>query len=1107
MSVDERKTTQPLKAARRLENLIGRNDELQLIENIFRSLESPAVFYWEGPGGIGKTALLQAAKGRLAGQGHVVKELIDLYHVEHQSRTGIIQSIVRNLGEQAFTGYQKTYEELQKKGAGGVEIADAEWQGVWEAFLTDLERLSEQQPVLIALDTAEVLGYEQDRFHRDMGRELPELTVGKWLVDAIICRSHGRVLWLLSGRPADRTLYNVLEDRAPGTSPALTVYPKHVVQPLNAQESQEYFEAVIEFLLKSGKPLEAERIKNTLQQSAGSLYALSEGRPILLALIADILSQGGSLPDPGDPARRAHALLHDLLSLAHPLGVTLRTMAYLPKGVDAELLRLAIHDVEGTDISLQEAAGYLTAVSDLVLVKQYRASPLPEIEPADQRYFLHDELYELFERYQDNITATRRQLLPALTSYYGQQEQKLLDELRLEPPWERRDVLQRRRDVLRVERIYYQLLTDFDAGAEQYFLLAEDWMDARQKDAYLMLYTNIHRALRSLQQEQILKPGQQEMVDLNLAVRWGMGQLLFDNDPQGALELFNSIHQWPLFQQTHLRVPKWHLCLYKAVALIRLGQREEAVAILNKLDKAISTQVDQIKRQKGVVPESVTLLLALIYHYQGYVHRLTLDYYLAIEFYRKVIALFEQLQVGMLISEYEHFIYAMAQVGYFRRGRQAFYDALDLVKQQGTPHWEMRLQNVMMALETLDGHPLEAEEYGKQALAKLQQAPNPRWESLVCVNLARTYRNLWNRSVSLREWRAKWPETLKKAYELLETQGPGAILNIDSMQEKSECPAGALGWLREQAQQDKDEIYYVEALVEGGCIEREMAWLYQRYEKDLGGESSLQAPGLKSTDWSEWAPICKDAPGRAEAYFFEAAGLSKYLTDWRATHTLPEPTRQAWKQAIEAQIQHLGGGRYWPVLALVNLGWHWRYQREATDEVIEALGALVETLIPEEYHLPVPQKKRDAKGTELLLWAVLGKMEMLRFDVGVKFEEWQAQETLNAKARQELEKRFEQTIPHLVYSLAYNRLLGEAAFDRGRAEDGLSQRLSMIKQHHSFVIPLLYKYDEKSVRDVQSKYGDEKAGNEVTFPSELRRWLEERFGGPEVWVAQGGYNV
>ena len=1097
MRLDEHKTTQPtepLKAARRLENLIGRDEELQIIENIFTSLEAPAVFYLEGPGGIGKTALSQAARARLEGQGRVVRDLVDLYHIEHQSRVGIIQSIVRNLDEEIFTEYRKTYGRLQKKRVGEAEVAETEWQELWTAFLNDLEHHSKQQPVLIALDTTEVLGYEQDRFHRDMGLEPPELTVGKWLVDTIILQSRGRVLWLLSGRSADQTLYDHLTG-AQGAN--ISLHDKHEVKPLDTQASRQYFRAVIEFLLEIDKPQEAQRIENTLQQSAESLYALSEGRPILLALIADILTQGGSLPDPKDTEGRAHALLKSLLHISHPIGLTLRTMAYLPKGVDVELLHQAIKGVEGVDISLQEAAEYLTAVSNLVLVKKYHTSPLREADATDQRYFLHDELYELFERYQVDIQETRARLLPALNAYYNRQEQKVIDELKLDPTWKRRDFLQRRRDVLRVEHIYYQLLADFDAGAEQYFLLAEDWMDARQRDAYLMLYTHINSAIQKLQTIRILEAHQVGKVDLNQAVRWGMAKLLFDNDPKGALELFDKVSQWQLFKDARIKVPGWHLELYKAVALIRLGIRGKADEILRMLDIQIRAKVTQMKDEGRTVPKPVTLLLALTYHYEGYLYRLELDYYSAIELYRKVITLFKQLKSGMLISEYEHLIYAMTQVGYSRRGRQVFYEAIDLVKQQGQPFWEARLQNVMTVLETLDGRLLEAKEHGVSALEKLQQTPNPRWESLICVNLARTYRHLWNRSISVQEWRAEWPETLKIAYELLETKGPRAVLEIDSAWEEQDPSIGALTWLREQAHQGKDRIYYVEALVEGGCIWREMAWLYRQYEKSP--EDSLQSAGFAFAAWDEWASTCARATNQAEAYFFEAAGLIEYLREWRETHTLSKETQNIWKEVVEDQIKRVGGGRYWPVLALVNLGWHWRYQRQVTDEDVEALCALVEALIPEQYHLPAPDKKRDEPGTELLLWAVLGKMEMLRFDVRVKFEEWQAKETLNAEEQQELESRLREATPHLVYSLEYNRLLGEAAFDRGRAEDGLSQRLSMVKQHHRLLIPLLYKYDEEFVLTIQSKYGDDKIENQITSPSELRRWLEERFADPKVW--------
>ena len=188
--------------------LIGRYSLLQEAERRLRQ-GGIHLLYFEGEGGIGKTALLETIldRSQLGGEGYspfpgsVADEIIDLYHADVHTPEGLIRRIVQVLGKPHFHRTQQQLSTLDwARSVGDVDAAGAKPSALHESFLLEFS-LQAEDGIVLAFDTMEVLEDERDPFQAKLGKEVPILGTGEWLFESFFPVLQGNVLILLAGRP------------------------------------------------------------------------------------------------------------------------------------------------------------------------------------------------------------------------------------------------------------------------------------------------------------------------------------------------------------------------------------------------------------------------------------------------------------------------------------------------------------------------------------------------------------------------------------------------------------------------------------------------------------------------------------------------------------------------------------------------------------------------------------------------------------------------------------------------------------------------------------------------------------------------------------------
>ncbi len=1037
-------------ALRRLP-LVGRGNELKEIERLRQQVVRrgrPAIYYLEGTGGIGKTALLEEALRRA--RGHRGKEwlipemLLDLYHTDYQTPLGLAQGLDEVLARpHALSAYRDKVSELQRRAQSGTVSGEA-WQEAWGLLTKGLSKLAEQRGlVLLALDTAEVIEYAQDDFQRQLGTLPSMASVGTWLLEEILPHVHGPVLWLLAGRPT--ALGRQLEELAKRGE---VEFGRRGLDPLMLKEAMTYVRGVTGEI-ERGDPEGARRLRNYLERYAEGLYRCTGGAPIRLAMVADIVRAGGELPSlcyathtsdtravGGDALDEL--LLRHLLDVPDPIGSVLRTMAWLRKGCNRSLLARL------NSISEDEAGEHLKAAGKLVLVKRR-----PQ---GDRPYFLHDEIYALFDRYA--LTEQRgRRIFPAVIAHYEAMERKAVEALRKVSPLVADVTWRPRLRALRAEQLHYRLRENPRRGFEAYFRWAEDALAGREREMDMILRSELLRTAREMRMR--LPDDLRRQIEVDAAIRWGMRALFLEGKPGEAAQLFRQVRRWIGEKEgrratTHaLGAPaRWHLRLYEAVAAMRRGEYEMARQNL----EGIRAELEEGSRGDGAA--IVDVLLALTEGYLGYLERLRGTYYQAVRHYQAAAVRFRRLKMGILTTTLSNLAYAMAMVGRFRRARQALDEAEQYANRERQAYRLAVALNVRCIVEAMDGHSRTAIRHASDALHALERAgiEDHRLQALIHTNRARAYRYYWNSLVAEGRWREGWKDSLWQAYE--------DVKKARNRFKWAGVPA--------------ENPYYLEMANEAGCIYREMAWVHRRLQEEGGPFKGRSAEG------ESYEEAFRSARGQAAAWLKAAAGLQGVRGDLGEQGS---PGWEAWKEAVERRIAAVGGDPYLPTLALVNLGWHWHYQREKAAQ-IAALCDLVEQLLPSEYHLPAPQIEREE--AHIMLWSVLGKMEMLRFHQSLRERE---------EAPDGAEMLLRRGMRAAVYALEYNHLMGDMTYDLQRAEIGLNQRLLSLPNWET-LLPDLYRLEEEIARGELEGFLARRGKARTTF----RRWLEERFGDKSLWV-------
>lgn len=834
-------------------DVINREDLLEEIRQALHG-EGTRVFYIRGAGGIGKTCLLRAVLRKCQPGGPWYREgliapfpegFVDLYHTVYHTREGLAYALRHSLPapEEGFARFDEAWEKWETEKydlAGMLKKLSGLQEGVTQAFVEDLNALARKgyRPILV-LDTAERLLYGEDEIQRRLGLEPERAEALKWLLE-ILPRLENAVV-LIAGRPEPALLKDDLE-RALGDR--LEV---RELGPFGLEETKRYFDAVAARARELGWEEEARQIEGISDDVREVVYHYTGGRPILLALMIDYLLRTDFLPpqmkEPVEEVRRRtkeereatqeaveQELVRFWMETGRPADQAILALAWAPKGVDPDLLArmLELKQSQGGDWDLEQAEEWLEAVRELSFVK-YR--------PADNRTFLHDEMYALFWKYvlAHVSPGERERVYRAILEYYGDQiEQQRKAVVRLARPVRsaRPDVtlgmpqppadpvaLARATDRLwrlMAEEVYYRLRHSPVDGFRSYQAYVKESYWSYEDALERMLYTEMLEFLRESGSTGTIDGLSRATVEVYIGGTRRIEYLKRENDFQGAIGMARRIRREcaDLLKDAGL-LARLQLQVLEAEAQTYLGQD---LAGAERLLRDTLRELEEFRPQSPFERWQQDALRAETYNALGYCYRNMGWFRRAAEAYgratRQWRALEEQekdelRKIGLRAQHantLNNLAWALAELGHFARATQVGEDALEMRVALGPAAPVALSLNTLAMVLVRDDKPHRARVLSSRALAIFRDRGYRRGIGLASIALAEALRRM-----------AAIPYlyTPEDAIALLRQAERLATEAIEIFEPQGLVP---------------ERSRLVEALIERGCVYRQWAWFRPLYE-------------------------------------------------------------------------------------------------------------------------------------------------------------------------------------------------------------------------------------------------------------------------------------
>ena len=742
-------------SARATPELVGRKEELKQIEKAIRDTSQSYIVYITGEGGIGKTRLVKHILQHPPDDGlslTAASDLIDLYHASTHTVEGLIDAIQKAIppGEAGFERYRegrKKLDEYSIRAPDRIEEIYEQRAATIEAFLDELNELADRRRIVLALDTAEKLFFQEDPAAQQLGLTAERPAILNWLIHEFLPKVRNTVV-LLAGRPEPGDLAQALE-----RIPNLQFLPISLGG-LTEQEALAYFESVAKSARASGDAHTAEAIQKWSEEDRKVIFHClrDEGepprvRPILLALAIDHLAAAGhplsALTRPLAEARAltpnqrekiradlGSALVQTLREARRPADEVIIALGWLRKGADADLLTRI------TGLEPQEVEEALEQIRDLSFVK---------VRPADERRFLHDEMYDLLQQYGlDRVSdAKRERVFNTLQTYYDERIDQARDEItelyrsaaeaalpRVEEVIAARSRLQ---DAL-VEDLHYRLRRNAPQGFQTYFRYAEEAVAAYDESLDMQLQAELLGFLAERDPS-----GQAEVVDglrraevlADAAVRW-IKRLVGRGEYQRAQDVAQKLRE----KAAELLAPSGALAeaeldTWEGLVLAYLGRQEKAEPLL---DKAI-TRLLRVPQE--LRSERWSGILARAYNNLGYCARIQEQitrsgtaYCQALPYWRHLAMKTEQ------ANTLNNLAFVLSLQGKFPQARRQGRDALGLRERMGALGPMVLSLTTLAQIEIYAERYREARDHAQKALTLAQAANFRRGEGLARLALA-----------------------------------------------------------------------------------------------------------------------------------------------------------------------------------------------------------------------------------------------------------------------------------------------------------------------------------------------------------------------------------
>lgn len=767
--------------APRTPRIIGRQEIIQAIEAaIGDSSGCSHVFLLVGPGGTGKTRLLEEVPvicGRIAKPEVRPTSIIDLYHADYHSPGGLRQAIVDGLDPdqgyfQQYRVKRKEFEQKREEGIGGGALEQVR-QELDKVFLQEYEELAQTSRLVLCFDTLELLQYESDRVLEICQVEDVDTAIKNWFL-----RHIGRLpntVALFSGRPQPR----IEQEFAEQFRQSNCSFTRYDINAFTVPETYEYLVAMRAESQELDEILSNDEVGKRVVQ-------LSGGKPIYLSLLTDLLLYGDTITDLFPASQDAKddvdedlvgkLLVERLIALPEPFGPTIYYLLHARKGLDVVLLR----HLMGGQWSAEEASRNLEQVRHFAFVKPRAKTPY---------LFLHDEVYDLFDRYFQGDSRYGNSF-EAIATYYRTQMAKVSSIL------EREDLV--------VARLYYELQVDLRNGYahcylpwdEQAIQAHEIGFDMRLRDEVLRFLNRYTAPDSPFYNPRIGQLLDRAAIDRDCIIGWLMRYL-----EKGESEKVYKI-AWDLRYQRKEAFVDWEriddprykvsVLIPLSWAMVYLGKaetetrkvQEEALALLADKQQFREAQESWRLRALGHIHENI-----------GYLHRVAQRLQTAIGYYSTAVHYFRQVnQKANLASAQNNEAYAYALLGNFSRAEKLIDDALTIRRSLKQKHPLAISLNTRGLIHLLADQPHRALPKCKEAEQIFTDLNDPRGIGLSTLALAQIYRalgKLWRQDVYPVEQAVEFYQesrlAIDKAIKIFEEETPEPGRLIEAYNE-----AGAL---------------------------------------------------------------------------------------------------------------------------------------------------------------------------------------------------------------------------------------------------------------------------------------------------------------------------
>ena len=823
------------------------------------------------------------------------------------------------------------------RAAGDMDSAGEQTKKLGAVFHDEFKALTEDG-VVLAFDTLEVLDYERDPFQEDLDGDMPVPSAGEWLLKYFLSALRGNVVVLLAGRPGRlKERLDAIREQNP-----YLLLQHTLLRALTDEETKDYLRTIAQTEANQGDADAAARLWAFSEERSGVVHHLTGGRPILLALVADMVGHGWALP----PAfghtleelqqrtmdawqkEMEQALVVRIQESPTPVGDTLRALAWLRKGATPELLARVMDLKAGNgDWDLYTATGYLDQVAQLALVK---------VRPGDRRVFLHDEMYALLDKHILLKTSDEEKdcVYGAIREYYRNLTRDL--KRRIEQLVPMSVSLHARLRQALTEEMHYRLRQSPPMGFAMYFWLAEEALGARDTEMDMVLRTEFLRTLSLLKTGDVFAGFVPIEAEVDTAVRWGMRALFLRGNPDEALGILDEVRRRWGKQSGTLGLAWTHAQLYRAVAKIKrargkdwLEARPLLATVEEKADEILDTPVesDVIKGRRW----QARILKGLALNYRGYLDRQQGRYLEAVEHYQGSAMLQRRLEMSDLVLTLNNLAYAMALTGQCPHARLLSEEGERLAQRSGQNYILAITLNVRALVELYADHHRTALSYASRALEAAAELPISRAQGLVHLTRAKAYRYLWDTLSDVERQREPgiFDEMLKEASQAANLLRNSPADRVDALLERG-CVYREIARARHQQGREKEAKDFCDksrkdlerATTLAGAIglvgQQALAWtnlgwlLYYTGQAEPAAEALDQGTQLLPAEYLFPAkgpvpPMAKDETlSEATLPYWSTLGKAEMLKAYRALDQVPAaPDKQEREAVLLTAVKHI----------------------------------------------------------------------------------------------------------------------------------------------------------------------------------------------------------